>query len=91
MPTLTRARSGSVQGDHHAPGWRRDLVTAVIGGWLVAAVFAALAVLAYSGSQFFTGAARALPPRQANMHTLIATGTAVAWVCSTIAVALQGG
>ncbi len=47
---------------------------------------AALAVLVYSGSQFFTGAWRALRARQANMHTLIATGTGVAWAYSTIAV-----
>ena len=47
---------------------------------------ASLAVLAYSGSQFFTGAYRALRQRQANMHTLIATGTGVAWLYSTIAV-----
>lgn len=46
----------------------------------------ALAVLAYSGSQFFVGAARALRQRQANMHTLIAVGSGVAWVYSTIAV-----
>ncbi|GAA2560493.1 copper-translocating P-type ATPase [Pseudonocardia hydrocarbonoxydans] len=51
---------------------------------------AALAVLAYSGAQFFTGAWRALRARQANMHTLIATGTGVAWVYSTIAVAWPG-
>ncbi len=53
--------------------------------WAVMGV-AAFAVLAYSGSQFFTGAVRAQRVRQANMHTLIATGTGVAWVYSTIAV-----
>jgi len=46
---------------------------------------AALAVLAYSGNQFFTGAWDALKHRSANMHTLIALGTGVAWVYSTIA------
>jgi Cu+-exporting ATPase len=46
---------------------------------------AALAVLAYSGNQFFTGAWEALKHRAANMHTLIALGTGVAWVYSTIA------
>lgn len=46
---------------------------------------ASLAVLAYSGSQFFTGMWRGLKRRQANMHTLIATGTGVAWLYSTIA------
>jgi Cu+-exporting ATPase len=46
---------------------------------------AALAVLGYSGNQFFTGAWEALKHRSANMHTLIALGTGVAWVYSTIA------
>ena len=55
--------------------------------WLWAVMGAlALAVLAYSGSQFFVGASRALRQRQANMHTLIAVGTGVAWIYSTIAV-----
>ncbi|MBI4594095.1 MAG: copper-translocating P-type ATPase, partial [Candidatus Rokubacteria bacterium] len=46
---------------------------------------AALAVLAGSGNQFFTGAGQALRHRSANMHTLIALGTGVAWIYSTIA------
>ncbi|RDI76242.1 heavy metal translocating P-type ATPase [Gaiella occulta] len=50
----------------------------------------ALAVLAYSGSQFFVGAREALRHRQANMHTLIAIGTGVAWVYSTVALAAPG-
>lgn len=45
-----------------------------------------LAVMAYSGSQFFTGAFAAFRQRQANMHTLIAVGTGVAWLYSTVAV-----
>jgi len=45
---------------------------------------AALAVLVYSGNQFFTGAWQALKHRSANMHTLIALGTGVAWVYSTV-------
>ncbi len=45
---------------------------------------ASLAVLAYSGSQFFVGMWEGLKRRQANMHTLIATGTGVAWLYSTI-------
>lgn len=53
--------------------------------WAVMGAFA-LAVLAYSGSQFFVGAYQAIRQRQANMHTLIAVGTGVAWVYSTIAV-----
>ena len=62
---------------------RLRLVWALMG-------IAALAVLAYSGSQFFTGAYRALRHRQANMHTLIAIGTGVAWLYSTAAVAYPG-
>ena len=46
---------------------------------------ASLAVLAYSGNQFFIGAWQALKHRAANMHTLIGLGTGVAWVYSTIA------
>src|SRR3990172_5908596 len=46
---------------------------------------ASLAVLAYSGSQFFAGMWQGLKRRSANMHTLIALGTGVAWIYSTIA------
>jgi Cu+-exporting ATPase len=45
---------------------------------------AALAVILYSGRHFFTGAWQALRHRSANMHTLIALGTGVAWIYSTI-------
>jgi len=45
----------------------------------------ALAVILYSGHHFFTGAWQALRHRAANMHTLIALGTGVAWIYSTIA------
>jgi Cu+-exporting ATPase len=44
-----------------------------------------LAVLIYSGGQFFTGMWEGLKRRSANMHTLIAIGTGVAWIYSTIA------
>ena len=43
-------------------------------------------VLAWSGSQFFTGMWEALRHRSANMHTLIAFGISAAWLYSTIAV-----
>lgn len=46
---------------------------------------ASLAVLIYSGSQFFVGMWQGLKHRSANMHTLIALGTGVAWVYSTVA------
>jgi Cu+-exporting ATPase len=44
-----------------------------------------LAVLTYSGNQFFIGMWQSLTRRSANMHTLIALGTGVAWVYSTVA------
>lgn len=47
---------------------------------------ASLAVMGYSGSQFFIGMWESLRRRTANMHTLIAIGTGVAWVYSTVAV-----
>ncbi|MBI3001764.1 MAG: copper-translocating P-type ATPase [Deltaproteobacteria bacterium] len=46
---------------------------------------AALAVIGYSGWHFFTGAWQSLKHRSANMHTLIALGTGVAWIYSTVA------
>jgi Cu+-exporting ATPase len=46
---------------------------------------ASLAVLVYSGSQFFVGMWQGLMHRSANMHTLIALGTSVAWLYSTVA------
>ena len=44
-----------------------------------------LPVMLWSGSQFFTGAWAAFKHRQANMHTLIATGITAAWLYSTAA------
>jgi Cu+-exporting ATPase len=51
---------------------------------------ASLAVILYSGRHFFTGAWQALRHRSANMHTLIALGTGVAWVYSTIVLVFPG-
>ncbi len=54
--------------------------------WLWAAMgIGSLAVLLYSGNQFFLGAWEALRHRSANMHTLIAIGTGTAWTYSTVA------
>ncbi|HUF39388.1 MAG TPA: heavy metal translocating P-type ATPase [Anaerolineales bacterium] len=53
--------------------------------WGVAALIT-LPVLLWSGSDFFTGAWAALKHRAANMNTLIATGTAAAWLYSTAAI-----
>lgn len=46
-----------------------------------------LPVLFWSGSDFFTGAWAAFKHRAANMNTLIALGTAAAWLYSTAAIA----
>ena len=51
----------------------------------VAMGIASLAVLIYSGGQFFTGMWEGFKRRSANMHTLIAIGTGVAWLYSSIA------
>jgi Cu+-exporting ATPase len=47
-------------------------------------------VLAWSGSQFYTGMWAALKLRQANMHTLISIGISAAWLYSTAAVLFPG-
>jgi len=44
-----------------------------------------LAVMAFSGSQFFTGAWAAFKHRSANMNTLISVGISAAWLYSTVA------
>ncbi|GMR01723.1 MAG: heavy metal translocating P-type ATPase [Acidimicrobiia bacterium] len=44
-----------------------------------------LAVMAWSGSQFFTGAWAAFKHRSANMNTLISVGISAAWLYSTVA------
>ncbi len=45
-----------------------------------------LPVMFWSGSDFFTGAWAAFKHRSANMNTLIALGTAAAWLYSTFAI-----
>jgi Cu+-exporting ATPase len=51
---------------------------------------ATIPVLAWSGTQFFSGAWQALRQRSANMHTLIAIGISAAWLYSTVAVLWPG-
>jgi len=51
----------------------------------VAMGIASLAVLIYSGSQFFIGLVESVKHRAATMHTLIAIGTGTAWLYSTVA------
>jgi len=47
---------------------------------------ATFAILVYSGGHFFKGAWKALKKHDANMDTLIAMGTGIAWVYSMIAI-----
>ncbi len=54
--------------------------------WALLGLFS-LPVLAWSGSQFFTGTWDALKHRSANMHTLIAIGVSAAFLYSIVAVA----
>ncbi len=51
----------------------------------VAMGIASLAVLVYSGGQFFAGLVESVRHRSATMHTLIAIGTGTAWLYSTVA------
>jgi Cu+-exporting ATPase len=49
-----------------------------------------LFVLAYGGGRFFTGAWKSFKNHNANMDTLIAVGTGVAWVYSTFVLLFPG-
>ena len=71
------------------PGVPEKGSTALWWIWLTMGVLT-LPVLAWSGSQFFTGAWAAFRHRSANMHTLIATGISAAWLYSTVAVVAPG-
>ena len=66
------------------PGVPAKGTTALNVIWGAMAV-ATLAVMAWSGSQFFTGAWAAFKHRSANMNTLIAIGISAAWLYSTVA------
>lgn len=57
--------------------------------WAASALLT-LPVLFYSGGHFFSGAWAALKHRSANMNTLVALGTAAAWLYSTIAILFPG-
>ena len=71
------------------PGVPEKGSTALWWIWLAMGVLT-LPVLAWSGSQFFTGAWAAFRHRSANMHTLVATGISAAWLYSTVAVVAPG-
>ena len=71
-------------------GWLPD----ISGGtgrlfWLIVGL-ATLAVLAYSGGHFFTGAIKSAKHHAANMDTLIALGTGTAWLYSMVILAFPG-
>lgn len=57
--------------------------------WAAMAVLT-LAVMGWSGSQFFTGAWAAFRHRSANMNTLVAIGISAAWLYSTVALLFPG-
>jgi len=56
----------------------------------VAVSLLTLFVLSYGGGRFFTGALKSFRNHNANMDTLIAVGTGVAWVYSTFVVLFPG-
>jgi len=55
------------------------------GFWLLIAI-ATFAVMAYSGSHYFKGAYNGLKHKNTSMDTLVAMGTGVAWLYSTLVV-----
>ncbi|MGH8057754.1 MAG: heavy metal translocating P-type ATPase, partial [Candidatus Entotheonellia bacterium] len=68
------------------PGLRRWFPRGSPQLWYIWAIMGVLssAVLVYSGNQFFVGMWGSLKRRSANMHTLIALGTGIAWLYSTV-------
>jgi len=71
------------------PGVPEKGSTALRSIWAAMGILT-IPVLAWSGSQFFTGAWGALKHRSANMYTLVATGISAAWLYSTVAVLVPG-
>ena len=69
-------------------GWLPDIASGRLF-WLVIGLLT-LAMLAYSGGHFFTGALKLARRRESNMDTLIALGTGTAWAYSMIILALPG-
>ncbi|MET0646360.1 MAG: heavy metal translocating P-type ATPase [Pyrinomonadaceae bacterium] len=67
------------------PAWRHALMPYHRPIGVVSAVLT-LAVLAWSGRQFFESAWNGLRNHNTNMDTLVALGTGAAWVYSTVAV-----
>ena len=67
----------------HLFGWHLPSPWGGIAGW-IEAVLASVVVL-WGGASFFVRGWRSLQPWSPNMYTLIALGTGVAWLYSTIA------
>jgi Cu+-exporting ATPase len=72
----------------HLFGWHLPLPWGRIAGW-VEAVLSTIVVL-WGGAAFFKRGWHSLRPWQPNMYTLIALGTGVAWLYSTVAFVLPG-
>ncbi|MEO7066224.1 MAG: heavy metal translocating P-type ATPase [Rhodanobacter sp.] len=67
----------------HLFGWHLPAPWASVAGW-VEAVLASVVVL-WGGAPFFARGWRSLKPWHPNMYTLIALGTGVAWLYSSVA------
>ncbi len=67
-------------------GWLPDIASGRLF-WLIVGLLT-LAMLAWSGGHFFTGALKLARRLEANMDTLIALGTGTAWAYSMIILAL---
>lgn len=57
--------------------------------WVIVSLLS-LFVLVYAGGRFFTGALKSFKNHNANMDTLVALGTGVAWLYSTFVVIFPG-
>ncbi len=65
-------------------GWLPDLAAPGGQAFWIATGLLTLAVMAYSGGHFFTGAWKQLRHHNANMDTLVALGTGSAWLYSML-------
>ncbi|MDD5274576.1 MAG: heavy metal translocating P-type ATPase [Methylovulum sp.] len=71
-------------------GWLPDMGSAT-GQWVWPEIaLVTLGIMIYSGWHFYSGAAKSLVLKQANMDTLIALGTGSAWIYSCIVIDYYG-
>lgn len=71
-------------------GWLPDMGSAT-GQWVWPEIaLVTLGIMIYSGWHFYSGAAKSLMLKQANMDTLIALGTGSAWIYSCIVIDYYG-